>query len=275
MSVSNAADLFNTAEEFGELSSDSVALLDPLQTEINAALAQGEKKRAAKVVLVSTGNDNSPSMGHIGPGTAKTNWELACEGHDLIMTSLAGSKAASEILAHSTYINEFDGNSGIHFEFRDLVLPGHTAKNPKFNFVPLPPKTRLLGGTPLCSWMLRVLGTVQAQSTVYTQDGSEVFSISIFLTDGGNNDWNCKPSEVKTLVEDMRRQERHMIYLGGIDDGVTNYEAFGAECGLDPDCVKGLPNDPSAIRAWLQQVSQSAVAGSEAADINSFSQVKL
>lgn len=272
---SNAADLFDTAESLGELSSDSVALLDGLQTEINAALATGTQKKVAKVVLVTIDLDNSTSMEYKTRGASQSNWEIAADGHDLIFSSLAGSKAASTILAHSTFLIPTNGNNGIFFPFKDLVLPGHSAKTPKPNFTTMPKKVTMEGYTPLCDAMLRVLGSVQAQSTVYTQDGSDVFTITVFLTDGGNNSGNAKPADVETLVTDLRRQERHKIYLGGIDDGFTDYKAFGKECGLDDDCVRKLPNDPSAIRAWLQQVSQSAVAGSEAADVNAFSQVKL
>ncbi len=279
--ASQAADLFDQAEQLGELSNDSVTLLDPLQTEINAALATGQKKRAAKVVLVSTNLDNSTSMEYRFRDAKKnprnqSNWEIACEGHDRVFGALVGCKAAKQIMVQSTFLIPWGTNNGLHFGFRDLVLPAHTAKTPAPNFLALDPKSvKMHGFTPQCTAMLRTLGAVQAQATDYTKDGSEVFTITIFLGDGGNNDMDHFPAEVCTLVTDMRRQERHKIYFGGIEDGSTDYHAFGAECGLDPECVKTLPNDPHEIRAWLDQVSQSAVAGSEAADINSFSQVKL
>ncbi|MCB0336217.1 MAG: hypothetical protein KDD62_07920 [Bdellovibrionales bacterium] len=273
---SQAADLFDMAESLGELSNDSVSLLDPLQTEINAALAQGEKKRAAKVLLLTVCIDNSPSMAWKGQGSIQNNWEIACGGQNLVFDSMVDSKAAKSVLAHACFLNDFDGNHGIFFPFRDLVKPDHSKKNRQPNFVVINPSDgRLLGGTPLCGRMLTTLGAVQAQATDYTKDGSDVLSITIFQTDGGNNVWDHNEAEVNTLVTDMRRQERHKIYLGGIDDGVTNYEKFGIDCGLDPDCVRKLPNDPSEIRAWLEQVSQSAVAASEAADLDAFSQIKL
>ncbi|HMO17840.1 MAG TPA: hypothetical protein PKA63_06905 [Oligoflexia bacterium] len=274
-STSNAADLFDMAESLGELSSDSVALLDPLQTEINAALATGTQKKAARLVLFTTNIDNSASMEYRCPGSNQNNWEIAADGHDLILGALCGSKAASTILAHSTFLAATNGNNGIHFPFKDLVLPGHSSKSPKPNFDSMPKKVTMVDSTPLCDAMIRVLGSVQAQSTVYTQDGTDVFTITIFLSDGGNNAGSASTSDVATLVADLRRQERHKIYFGGIEDGYTDFRKFGAECGLDPECVRTLPNDPSEIRAWLEQVSQSAVAGSEAADVNAFSQIKL
>ena len=122
---SQAADLFDMAESLGELSNDSVSLLDPLQTEINAALAQGEKKRAAKVLLLTVCIDNSPSMAWKGQGSIQNNWEIACGGQNLVFDSMVDSKAAKSVLAHACFLNDFDGNHGIFFPFRDLVKPDH------------------------------------------------------------------------------------------------------------------------------------------------------
>lgn len=274
--TSQAADLFNVAMDMGDLGPDSVALLDPLQTEINAALAQGPKKKASKVVLVTINIDNSPSMKWKVPGQKESNWDIACGGHNLVFDSLVASKAAKTILGHSTFLNPFDGNNGVYFPFTDLVLPDHTAKGPKPNFRVLTPGDgKLLGLTPLCDTIIRVLGGVQLQATDYLRDGSDVFTITIVLSDGGENDSQNNEADVATLIGDMRQQERHKIYFGGIDDGDTDFVQFGMDCGLDKDCVRQLPNDPSQIRAWLEQVSQSAVAGSEAADVDAFSQVTL
>jgi hypothetical protein len=262
----DAASLLAGAVEGGDLSSDSQSLLDPMTSLINAGLSSDAPAKADRVTLVTILVDNTPSMGYKNPDRkvnpkGVTNKQLLMEGANAVWDALKKSGVAHTIRVHVAFLNPFDGNNGVHFNFRKLE-----------SAVPLTDANyKLVGMTPLRDGVVRVLGTVQAEAQKYLQANSEVFAMTLILSDGDDNNSNASNDDCVTINTDLARQERHHVYLAGFDveggsGDKVDWKKVGTDMGIPH--VKELPNDPQEIRAWLQLWSQAAVSGSQSADVS-------
>jgi hypothetical protein len=66
-------------------------------------------------------------------------------------------------------------------------------------------------------------------------------------------------------VEDMLRQEKHIIAAMGIDDGHTDFRQVFREMGIQDRWILTPGNSDQEIRRAFQTFSQSAVKASQGA----------
>lgn len=94
--------LLEDAHGTGALSAKSLATLDVI--DVGAQIQAGlgctiDDVGSSEVVLVTMMPDDSQSIAHAG------NTDAVRDGHNFVLESLAGSKQAGEVLAHTRYLN--------------------------------------------------------------------------------------------------------------------------------------------------------------------------
>ncbi len=85
------------------------------------------------------------------------------------------------------------------------------------------------------------------------------------MTDGANNASQATAAQVKRIVEDMRKQERHIVAGMGIDDGATDFRQVFRDMGIRDEWILVPGNTASEIRKAFQVFSRSAVRASQSA----------
>ncbi|NBS41038.1 hypothetical protein EBS80_00055, partial [bacterium] len=123
-----------------------------------------------------------------------------------------------------------------------------------------------LGHTPLFDGMGVTLGAVVAKTADFSQSGVPCRSVTVIVTDGGNNSSKKQTvNTIKAIVEDMVRAESHIILFIGLDDGFTDFRKLAAEMGIPDRWVLTPKNTRSEFRAAMRVASQSAVRASQGA----------
>ncbi len=247
--------LGNAANE-DTIGAASLALLTgatDLGTQINNAMGVPALSfQQSEVVLVSCLLDDSSSIQFGG------NTQAIRDGANHIIESLEKSKQQDNILWHSTKLN-----AGMVSAYVSLAnAPKLDAKN----YIPS-------GGTPLYDRTVALLGTVIAKAQEFSDQGVPCRTISLILTDGADTGGRYRAADVKKLVQDMLRQEQHIIAFMGVDDGGTDFKKVADEMGILPEWVLTPAATESEIRKACQVFSQSAVRASQSA--KSFSQQAL
>lgn len=260
--MSQTADLnsiFQTANKEGALSQQSLQALNLVDhgAAIQAGLGVDVGDiEASEVVLVTLLIDDSGSIAQV-PGNA----DLVRGGHNDILSALRDSKQSGGVLVSTRYLNGQGGNT-VFYPFTKLKdAPEMNASN----FAPF-------GATPLNDQAITTLGQVLAKTQEFSDNGVSVRSVTAFISDGADTSSKNGSSQVKTIVEDMLRQENHAILAMGISDGSTDFNAVFTSMGIKPEWILTPGNSPKEIRRAFQTISQSAVRLSQAAN---FSGVKL
>jgi hypothetical protein len=249
MSLSvNVGDLFSRAHAEGTLSRESVEALTivDLGAQIQAGLGIAvDDVCASEVVLVTIMPDDSGSISSAG------NVAAVCEGHNMVLDALGGSRQREGVLAHTRYLN------------------GHVL----YPYVPLSQTVRMDphafqadGGTPLYDQTVVLLGTVLAKAQTFADAGVAVRTITLVITDG--NDLHSKRSRAKSvaaLVRDMTTQENHIVAAMGISDGSTDFRRVFGSMGIEDRWVLTPGNTETEIRQAFRVFSQSAVRLSQPA----------
>lgn len=244
--MSEVTKLFEGARQDGTLSMpayDALNVID-LGAEIQAGLGISvDDVQSSEVVLISQMPDDSGSIKH------GNNEALVCEGHNLVLQSLAESKQKENILAHTRYLNG-------HVLFPYCPI-GQIVKMDSGNYSP-----NL--GTPLYDQAVVLLGTVLAKAQQFSDNGVPVRTVTLIITDGADvGSTRSKPSDVAAIVTDMLKSEHHIIAAMGIDDGVTNFKKVFKSMGIRDEWILTPGNSPSDIRKAFQVVSQSAMRASQ------------
>ncbi len=286
-STPDVSSLFQTAHEEGDISAASLNVLNiaDVGAAIQGALGVNVSVvQAGETMLVTVVPDDSGSIRFVSG-----NAQAVREGHNGVIAALKGSKQTSNILAQCRYLN-----GTVLYPFVPLdqaVLM--TAQNYNPNL-----------GTPLYDQAVLVLGTVIAKCQEFIDNGQVPRSATLFVTDGKDEHSpvyaggkGTTPDQVRTLVTDLLRQERHIVAAMGISDGYTDFyqvfsgwnqkEVLAAKAknelddmepkggmGIWPKWVLTPGNTPSEIRRAFQVFSQSAVRASQAAGTN-FSKVAM
>jgi hypothetical protein len=245
----NLNTLFGAAHDDGELSAQALAALT-INTDIGAQIQAGlgiapDDVPASQVVLVTMMPDDSGSIRFAG------NAQRVRDGHNLVIEALGRSKQKDDILVHTRYLN-----GHVLFPYRrldDAVRMDAQNYDPNL-------------GTPLYDEAVVMLGTVLAKTRQFEDGGVPVRSVSLILTDGDDcGSVHQTPKAVRAIVDDMLRQEKHIIAGMGIDDGHTDFKQVFTAMGIPDRWILTPGNSDQEIRRAFQTFSQSAVKASQGA----------
>lgn len=242
-STPSTKQLFQSAQSAGNISQQSVQALTvvDVSAQINAAMGVPALNiPASEVVLVSQMPDDSGSMA--------SKAKLACEGHNLVLDALDEARVKDNVLAHTRYLN-----GQVLFPFCQL---DQSVKMSLSNYFPS-------GNTPLYKQSLVLLATVLLKAQEFEDNGVPVRTISLIITDGGENaSGKIRVTHVRQVVEDMLRAENHIIAGMGIDDGYTDFQQVFSEMGILPGWVLTPGNSEKEIRAAFRTFSKASAQAS-------------
>jgi len=197
MSKTDLNTLFSDAEADGDISSGTAAVINivDIGQQIQAGLGINvDDVLASEVVLVTQLIDDSSSIAY------NNNTKVVCDGHNLVIEALEGSKQNDGILAHATALN-----SGVLYPYQSIDPGIHLG----MNYQPH-------GNTPLYDQTIVTLATVLAKSKEFTDNGVACRTVTLLVTDGADVGSSARASDVKKVVDDMLRQEMHIIAAMGI-----------------------------------------------------------
>ncbi|MCY3023250.1 MAG: hypothetical protein NTW87_30095 [Planctomycetota bacterium] len=248
--IVNVNELFQNAHAEGDLSAQSLQALT-INADIGAQIQAGlgvapDDVPASEVVLVSMMPDDSGSIRYAG------NANAVREGHNLVLEALKVSRQRDAILAHTRYLNGF-----VLFPYRRLA---DAVLMDKKNYDPDK-------GTPLYDQTAVLLGTVLAKSKEFQDTGVPVRTITLLITDGADcHSVIQTPQSVRAVVENMLRQECHIIAAMGVADGTTDFRRVFRDIGIREEWILTPGNSTGEIRRAFQVFSQSAVRASQSAE---------
>lgn len=200
---------------------------------------------SSEVVLVSMMPDDSGSI------ACAHNTAAVCDGHNHVLGALRASRQAADIFVHTRYLNG-------HVLYPYSPLDGAVTMDAS-NYA-------ADKGTPLYDQAVVLLSTVLAKTEEFTRAGVPVRTVTLLITDGGDcHSTRANASHVRALVQDMLRQENHVIVAMGVDDGSTDFRAVFREMGIPDRWILTPGNTASEIRKAFQVFSQSAIAASQGA----------
>jgi hypothetical protein len=241
--------LFGAAHEDGELSAQALQALT-INVDIGAQIQAGlgiapDDVPASQVVLVTMMPDDSGSIRFGG------NAQRVRDGHNVVLEALARSKQKEDILAHTRYLN-----GHVLYPYRrleDAVRMDSQNYDPNL-------------GTPLYDQLAVLLGTVLAKTRQFEDGGVPVRTVSLILTDGADEGSIVQtPKSLRPILDDMLRQEKHIVAAMGIDDGSTDFKKVFRDIGIPDRWILTPGNTDQEIRRAFQTFSQSAVRASQGA----------
>lgn len=241
--------LFRQAHEEGDLSASALGALT-INADVGAQIQAGlglppDDVPASEVVLVTLMPDDSGSIRFSGHS------QTVRDGHNLVLDALAQSRQSGDVLVHTRYLN-----GHVLFPYRRLP---DAVRLDTHNYDPDQ-------GTPLYDQMAVLFGTVLAKSREFAAAGVPVRSVSLVITDGADeHSTRQTAASVKAIVDDLLRQETHIVAAMGIDDGTTPFRDVFRACGIPDRWILTPGNTPSEVRRAFQAFSQSAVRASQSA----------
>ena len=249
--MSNSTDinaLLTGAEEDGVISKSALQAINV--TDLGAQIQAGfgidvDDVTSSEVVLVTLVLDDSASIRFSG------NTQIVCDGHNLVLESLENSKQGDAIQVFAVTLN-----SGVVYPISPLNSNFRISPGADYN-----PN----GGTPLYERAIPTLATVVAKAQEFEDNGVAVRSVTLFMTDGGDNSDNTYASDVKKIVDGMVRSESHIVAGMGIDDGYTDFNQVFSDMGIIPEWILTPGNSEAEIRKAFNVFSQSAVRASQSA----------
>ena len=121
-------------------------------------------------------------------------------------------------------------------------------------------------GTPLYDQAVVMLGTVLAKTQQFADNGVNVRTVSLIITDGADaGSQKATAKTVAQIVRDMLKTEQHIIAAMGIDDGSTCFKKVFQDMGIRDEWILTPGNSGSEIRKAFQVFSQSATRASQSA----------
>ncbi len=246
---SNVDELFDTAHQDGDLSTESLGVVKNIPNmgaKIKANLGINMQDVAASdSVIVSILVDDSGSISYAG------NADIVRDGHNLIIESLRDAKQKNNILASTHYIN-----GKVLYPY---VLLDDATTLDKNNY-----DENQFGGTPLYDKSVEFLATVFAKGKESEEDGTPARTITLIISDGEDvHSRSNNANDVKALVKDMLMAENHIVAAMGIDNGSTDFQKVFTEMGIEEKWILTPKNDPKEIRDAFKLFSQSAISASQ------------
>lgn len=253
MSSTKVNTLLQGAQQDGILSPESYQTLHVV--DLGQQIQQGmgvqvDDVHASEVVLVTIMPDDSGSIRFAG------NAQAVRDGHNSVLEALRESKQQDQILVQTRYLN-----GDVLFPYGPL---DQAVEMDQQNYDPSL-------GTPLYDQVAVTLGSVVAKTQEFADNGVPVRSITLIVTDGDDqHSTKATAADVKNLVEDLKRQETHVVaFLGIADPGShVDYIDIAKSMGIDDQWILTVDSDASAIRKAFQVFSQSALQVSQAAGGN-------
>jgi hypothetical protein len=248
MDKANIQDLFNGANEEGDLSNESMAMIHDLDLGVDIQAAMGIPaidSKTSEVILLTFLVDDSGSI------AAARNEDNIRMGYNLILDSLLATKQKDGVYVHTRYLN----GKILHPYMELTSAPKLDTSNYWAD-----------GWTPLYDQTAAILATVYAKTREYSLNGITARSVTVIITDG--NDQGSRKydaNDIKPLVDDMLKDEVHIIAAMGIDDGGTDFNTVFTRMGLNPKWILTPNNSEHEIRQAFRTVSQSAVRASQTA----------
>ena len=251
----NIQSLIGQAQEQGVLSGTSVSALAVADVgqQIQEALGvAADEVDASEAVIVTLLIDDSGSIRMSGHS------QTVRDGHNLIISSLKDAKLHDNVLVHCRYLN-----GDILYPYTRLVsVPDMDSHNYNPN-----------GGTPLYDESKIILGTVACKAQEFLGLGCPVRTITVIISDGYEmHSSDPNPANVATIMNDLLKQETHIICGMGIGDE-ADFKTVFSDMGVRPEWILTPGNSEKEIRAAFQTVSDSAVSVSQSAQ--SFTQAAL
>lgn len=256
--TANLNNLFQGAALEGTIpqgTANTLSLVD-VGAQIQAGLgANIDDIDATEVTLVAMLIDDSGSIYRL-----PENPQAVCDGHNLVLDSIAGARQSGKTLVHTRYLN-----GEVLYPF---VTVDQAVRMTAQNYNPM-------GGTPLYDQSVIIVGTLVAEMLRYMDNGVPCRAILGIITDG-NDEHSRKfkdPDDVKKVLDDILTSELSVIISGmGIDDGGrTNFTKVFQEMGVrdewihDPKKYATKEEQESAIRKMFMMFSRSAVRASQSA----------
>lgn len=239
---SKVGQLLSSAARSGSLSQQALAVLDvpDLGAQIQAGLGvKVEDVESSEVVLVSLMPDDSSSIG------AAHNDQALRDGHNLVLDALLGSGQSDDVLLHTRYLNGHVLNP--FTPLQDAVRMDASNYNPGL-------------GTPLYDQSLALLGTVVAKSEEFMNAGVPVRTVTLILTDGSDqHSRRASARDVCRVVDDLARQENHIVAGLGVSDGHTDFRAVFREMGIEDRWILTPGSGADEIRSAFRVFSQSVL----------------
>lgn len=236
--------LLLSAQDDG-MSGQAIQILssDDISGQMHAAMGiDPDDMMMSELVLVSILVDNTIS---IAPFVDSIR-----DGHNLIIESLASTKQKDGIMI---FCVDMDGHT---------IYPYRMAENAEklttVNYAP----TR--GNTPLFDATLKMLAAIAAKTQQALDNGISTRSISLIMTDGGDNSSRHSAHDVATVVADMLPND-HIVAAMGIGSYASSFNQVFADMGIPPEWVLPPGSTQSDIRKAFALFSQSAVSVSQSA----------
>lgn len=250
-------DILENARADGRISQEAVDILTvtDIGVEIQNALGVSvDDVGSSEVILVTALIDDSGSMNQ------GDNARITSEGHNALIDELLKAKQSGGVLVHTRYIHG------------KILYPYGFLKDAKKmdgrNYKPD-------GGTPLYDQIVTALGSVFVKSQEFFDAGVSCRTITLIVSDGAENESRIytNPASVRKIVEDMLKEERHIIAAMGIDDGATDFKKVFSDLGIQSKWILTPVNNGKEIREAFRLFSQSAVRASQS--VQSFSQTSV
>jgi hypothetical protein len=235
-------DLFNNAQDEGL----SQATTGILVNNLNGTTVAGAQGTAADDL---TGDEVTLFVEILDRTGSMSPWRQAViDSFNEQLTALGNSKAADSILMSSWLFNEKS-------TLRHGYLP--LANVPTLDLSSYDPD----GSTALYDAVLDALTGVVAYGQSLRDAGIRTKIVVVAVTDGEDNaSRRATPAKVKTVVEDLLRQEIYtfaFVAFGMSGKQVADSMGFPAQNVLDANA------DPSSIRKALGTVSKSVIRASQ------------
>lgn len=245
----DAKQLINEAQEDGLISPESGQILNisDLGAQIQDALGiDVDDVQTEEVVLVTVMPDDSGSICHAG------NEQVVIDGHNVVIEALMESKQDDNVLFHTRYLNGTVLNPFCFLKTAEKMNNSNYSADK---------------GTPLYDNTIFLLAAILAKTQDFMSNNSvPTRTVTLIVTDGGDmHSRQHTADNVKTVVQDMLKQENHIIAAMGIDDGSTDFREVFKNMGIQDRWILTPKNDKSEIRQAFQVFSQSAIQASQGA----------
>jgi hypothetical protein len=247
-STSAAATLIDENDDLSARSIAALAAIPDMGAQIQAGLGvHPDDVPVSEVTLVTILIDDSGSI------RFAANAQAVRDGHNGIIDALLATKQADNILLFTGFLN------------------GAVPLNP---YAPLTGVTKLdtknydpMGGTPLFDMTAVTLATVLAKTRQFEDAGVIVRTVTAIITDGADTGSQVQrdPRNIKSIVADMLKTEKHIVCGVGVSDGCTDFRLVFGSMGIEDKWILTPTNDPKEIRKAFAMISRSAVRASQGA----------
>lgn len=250
----NVQQALQDAHEEGNLSQSALTALSNIP-DIGATIQSGlgigiDSIGASEVILLSILIDDSISM--------EGNEQGVIDGFNMLINELKNTQQQDNIEVSLRYLCQ--GNIFPYTPLGQVQDLNHQTYEPRGR------------STPLFKESATTLGTIIAKNQDFEDNGVQVRTITLIMTDGGDNDsGNTRSIDVSTIISDMKKAEKHII--AGMGFGNHNFASIFENMGLDKKWTYTAQSDPSEIKKAFQLFSQSATRASQSAA--SFSQTAM